>query len=871
MLKDPGHIQARILLGDLYLQLGDGYSAENEFRKAVSLGVPRAQLEIQIARSLLLAGQFKKILDEFQPADNNFPPELHALRGEAYLNLKNLALAKTEFDQALQLQPKLSAAQLGQSKLALAGNDVDSALKYVNLATESDPNNSDAWLFKGNILRARSNSDGAMACFDQALKIQPNNFAAHLARANIEIGLKKFDAAQTDIKSATELHPKNPNGVYAQAMLYFYQGKNREALDAASTVLKSAPQFAPAILLSGAVNYALGATEQAEVFLKRYLADLPDNLYARKLLAQSQLKNGKPDLALATLQTALKNGPNEDSQLYALAGEAALRLRDFNQSNAYFEHAAAIAPQNANIHTDIALEKIVSGDNTVAISELEKAISLNDKVSFPKSAILLTMTYMKVNELDKALSTVQRLLKELPDNPIAHNLQGMVYLKKNDIASARTNFEIALREQPTYYAAAANLAQIDVQEKKYKEANERFLGLLKADPANLNAQLALATLANSQGNARETEKWLKKALDDHPRQVQAAQPLIGFYFNAKEPQKALDLARNIQASDPENPATLSLLARTQVLGNDRQGAISSYTKLAALYPESADAQFQVALAYLNAGDDANATGTIKKILLFKPTFAKAQIALADLESRSGKFEPALQIAKQMQTQSPADAQGFMLEGELYMRQNKYGLAAKAYQTAFQIDNNTTLLVKLHSALVKDNNAQLANEKMEDWLKAHPLDTRTRLYYATYLLGDAHSKMPAINQLLVILKSEPDNPMILNNLAWAYDQENSPNAFAYAEKAYQKAAMNPQILDTYGWILAEKGDYAKAIALLQQSIKLMPADSEIHFHLASALLKSGDKVQARKELEQLVKGKVFPSMPAAQKMLRQLAA
>ena len=81
----------------------------------------------------------------------------------------------------------------------------------------------------------------------------------------------------------------------------------------------------------------------------------------------------------------------------------------------------------------------------------------------PKSSqagILLVMTHLRLKEPEKALQAVTTLEKEHPDNPVVQNIKGGIYLSKNDPANARSSFEKALSLQPTYFPAAANLAQL---------------------------------------------------------------------------------------------------------------------------------------------------------------------------------------------------------------------------------------------------------------------------------------------------------------------------------------------------------------------------------------------------------------------------
>ena len=129
---------------------------------------------------------------------------------------------------------------------------------------------------------------------------------------------------------------------------------------------------------------------------------------------------------------------------------------------------------------------------------------------------------------------------------------------------------------------------------------------------------------------------------------------------------------------------------------------------------------------------------------------------------------------------------------------------------------------------------------------------------------------AIASLEGVLKLNPANPAALNNLAWAYQQENDARALPTAEQAYKLAAQSPAVMDTLGWILVQKGDTARGVDLLRKAVNLDPKAPEIRYHLAAGLAKAGDKAAARQELEQsLAGGKPFAAMDDAKSLLRQL--
>ncbi|WP_207769667.1 XrtA/PEP-CTERM system TPR-repeat protein PrsT [Solimicrobium silvestre] len=870
--KDPNNSSARLLLGTIYIETGEAASAENELRKAASLGVKKDQVLPLLAKSLLLQSQFKKVLSETDQATNlNADPDMLTMRGNALLGLRQYSEAKDAYELALKAQADYPAALIGLSKQAYFEKDIAGANKYADLATSKNSKSIEAWIFKGDLLRMQSQPDLALLAYGEALKLQADNSTALIEKANVEISMKKFAEAQADILAAKKANPGNLVAIYTQALLDFSQGKNKEALESLQQVQKSAPKYMPAILLTGAVQFALGSTKQSEVYLQKYLEGNPGSVYAQKMLAASQLKNGQADKALETLDATLKDDSIQDNQLFAIAGDAATRTRNYTKANEYFEKAIALAPENANYHSALAVSKLSMGDNDRAISELETATTLNNKSSSSsKSGVLLVMTYMHLQDFDKALTTIKALEKDQPENPMLKNLTGGIYLNKNDKANARANFEKALALQPTYFPASFNLASMDIREKKFDEAKKRIMSMLSKDNKNLQVNLALAGLAQLQGNKEETKKWLEKAHEEHPESLQAAQILITYYLGTQDKQKALTMAKNLQTSNPENRGYLNLLAQTQEMADDKQGAVASFTMLAALRPNSPDEQFRVAVAYISIGKETEAIDALKKTLRLDPKFLKAQIAMAGIQTKHGDFELALQFAQQVQKQSPKGPEGYVMEGDILMAKKKPELAVKAYETAYNLSKHGPMLVKLHYALVQNGKDKEADAKVLQWLKDNPTDLSTRLYLAIYWLGSQKSKLPAIEQFQIILKNDPNNLVALNNLAWAYDQEKNPQALQYAEKSYQIAAGNPQILDTYGWILVEKGEVARGLPMLQQAAKIIPAESEVRYHLAFALAKSGEKDKARKELEQITAGKDFPNMKEAKSLLVQMS-
>ena len=122
----------------------------------------------------------------------------------------------------------------------------------------------------------------------------------------------------------------------------------------------------------------------------------------------------------------------------------------------------------------------------------------------------------------------------------------------------------------------------------------------------------------------------------------------------------------------------------------------------------------------------------------------------------------------------------------------------------------------------------------------------------------------------ILKLSPEHPIALNNLANIFSTRDPSLALRYAKRAYQRAPGDVAVMDTYGWLLLKTGDSKQALGLLRTAFAAAPYATEVHFHLAAAMVENGEKAQARKELEKLLSNqREFPVKQDAQALLSTL--
>jgi predicted Zn-dependent protease len=204
-----------------------------------------------------------------------------------------------------------------------------------------------------------------------------------------------------------------------------------------------------------------------------------------------------------------------------------------------------------------------------------------------------------------------------------------------------------------------------------------------------------------------------------------------------------------------------------------------------------------------------------------------------------------------------------------MAEKKFLQAAKAYETAYGLRKSGGLAIKLHAAYTQAGKSVEGDARLSQWLKESPTDAAARLYVAAISLERRDYK-EAITHYEWLREKQPDNVLVLNNLAWSYHQVKDSRAVDTAERAYKLKPDSPAVADTLGTILVEQGNTKRGLELLQNAVAAAPKAHQIRYHLAQGWLKAGDKSKARDELERLLSNDAkFPQQAEAQNLLKQL--
>jgi putative PEP-CTERM system TPR-repeat lipoprotein len=492
-----------------------------------------------------------------------------------------------------------------------------------------------------------------------------------------------------------------------------------------------------------------------------------------------------------------------------------------------------------------------------------------DETGLPKASVDQIRRLVAQKQYDRALAEVATLEKQQPRNAAIATLRGGIYLARGDAANARKNLERSIAQNPGSLFATVQLAHVDLLENRPDVARRRLETVLATDPNNAGAMLALAAVAASTHKEMEYVSWLERAAKADPA-LERPQVLLADYYVARhDPQRALGVARTFAERNPDSPVALDTLGAVQLAAGQTTNAVRTYTKLAGMLPEEAQVHYRLATALVGAHDYDSARTAIQRALALKRDFIEAKVLLSSSELAAGRYEEARRVARDIQYEHPKAGAGWQLEGDVAMAQKDYAAAEKAYDKAFSIRKSGTLAARLHAAVSAQGRDRDAEARILAWIKEQPKDRTARTYLAGVYSKSGRRK-EAIEQYTTLLQSDPNNAMLLNGLAWTYQEEKDSRALATAEKAYQLDPGNADVVDTLGWILVQNGNTARGLEMLNRAIDLAPNAQVIRYHLAAALAKSGDVGRARREVERaLQKDGDFPQRADAEALLAQL--
>lgn len=866
--QDGANVEARWLLGKLYLLGNNNSAAIKELQRARELGLSEEAVMVPLSRAWIRQKDYKELLANVSIAESMPAKQrasLHALRGQALVGLGQIEAGKGEYFKALELDSQQVEAILGLVLIDMSLGKLDAAGVGLERVAQIAPDNPDYLVTAGEYEQRQGRYHNAQGYYQKALKVLPNSVGARLGIASSAAAQGDIATAQEQLAQVQARQPKHPGALYLDAWIAYKSGSYRSAQESLETLLRVRPDHLQALFLSSVTLYALGEYERALKSITRFLVKVPGYSPAVKLKSAALLKLDSGEKALNVLDAMLVELPN-DRDLLAMAAQAALSVGEGGDRKYLDLLLMAGEESGAGVRDEVraALEK---GDTEAAVKLLG---ARGEAQAEMRTALASIRQQIDRHDYQGALPLALALAERFPAVPEPLNLVGSAYYGMGDIPKARKAFLAALQLRAGNLPAILNLAGLDVLEGRFDDARLRYQAILSIDKKMLPALLGMARIAERQGDRAAAVDWLEQADAVAGGQLTVTVRLARAYLLAGQAEKAEAYLTAARQRAPDNLGLLEALAIAQMAAGKQQAALKSYLSLTRALPESAEMLVGLGGVQASLGQRDDAEKSLRHAVELAPADVMAAAALAEFYLGAGEADQATAVARDFQQRYPNSPSGFELEAIAAGRQGHYQQAADAFARAYAARPGAALSRKRYRSLVAAGKIDAALAALSEWTRANPADRTARMFLAQEYIahGRAEAAIAEYNSMLDINENDA---AVLNNLAeQLYLRGDTLAAEKRARTAYRLRPDSGATQDTLGWILVRSGRAAEALPLLRSAARLLPDSPEVHYHLGVGLLEADRLTAARKALSKALEGDAtFPGVEDARQRLEQI--
>ena len=463
--------------------------------------------------------------------------------------------------------------------------------------------------------------------------------------------------------------------------------------------------------------------------------------------------------AFGLLQHCLDIHPNAASALYEVSQY--YMLRQVPQGQEALEKAVANAPDNYWYSQGLA--SLYQQQN-----ELDKAVTLLEQmvVRFPaKQDPLFNLLdlYGRQEKYDEVISTLNRLEKRMGKNEQLSMEKFRIYLQMKDDKKAFQEIESLVQEYPMDMRYQVILGDVYLQNGKKQEAYDVYQKVLAAEPDNPMAIFSMASYYKQTGQ----EELYQQQLD------------------------TLLLNKKV------TPDTKVGVMRQMIVENEQ--ADKDSTQIIALFDrimkqEQDDPQIPMLYAQylLSKNMEAESVPVLEQVVDLDPTNKAARMMLIGAAVKKEDYKQIIKVCEPGIEATP-DALEF------------YYYLAVAYNQAEKPDSVISICKRALEHTTADSKKEIVSD-----------------FYS--ILGDMYHTQKQMKEAYAAYDSalvyNPSNIGALNNYAYylSVERRDLDKAEEMSYKTVKAEPNNATYLDTYAWILFEKGNYAEARIYIDNAMK-----------------------------------------------------
>ena len=721
---------------------------------------------------------------------------------------------------------------------------------------QRDVNNGNKFFAKGKYREA-----GLM--YRKAIKTDLRFGEAYYRLGLTELRLSAFGDAAHSLRRAVDLQPNNTDAVVKLGNLLllaaYSDAGHRQAY------LKDIQELADKLLKADANSYDGHRLQGQIALLKGNKADALD-----EFKKANDVKPNTPELVMSYFQALVLSDrfPEAEklaqdllakqksySPMYTALYVQYMRRNRPADAEQVLKLQVANNPKRANYVLELAQHYYLLNRRADMDAMIQQ---LSDDKKFPEGHLLAGDFFLfRAREFDRAQDQYEAGMKAFPKDKAVYQKRIVEVYASQAAKSREANQLIAtiLKENPKDSDAIAMRAALMLQSgnlDQIKMAAADLQGLVTKTPNNhlLRFNLARALLAKAPPEVEAARLQLEEAVKIRPDFIAARELLARIYQAKGDPAKALKAADEAIGYDRNN-LQAHLIRSSALLGmGDKDKARQELAWISKAYPQSTEAKFQVgALAFMDK-DYKAAEQIVSELYKNNPHDGRNLALLTEVLASQHRMGDAIAVTQKAIDNEPQRRDLKLFLANLEMRDEKYDDAITVYKGLLaQEPKSADLLFRLAETQRRKGDINASIDNFRRCSQEAPNQTNCLRMLGLIMdgTGKRDQAMPIYEQ---ILKISPDDPVALNNLAFAKAEEgvDLDQALTMSQRAVQRAPNSPELADTLGWIYIKKSLSDQAVRIFSDLVVKYPDNPIFHYHYGIALSQKGDKAAARKEFE-----------------------
>ncbi len=244
---EPTNAQVLLTLTELYLRTNRATDAERVAKRATTFNKTDKRVFENYGLVLGQEGKFDEARAQFGAAAKLDPkdPQPLVLAARSYISQKAYALAGTEYDNALQLDPKNTDALLGKARLQATNHDVKGSIAtYETLLADVPTDDAKAAVLveEYTVYRDEKMNGEALASLKRAEQLYPKVGAVHIAYGDYDVSIARDqNAAEAEWKTALGLDRNNTEALTRLAQLSLARKRPDDAIGYVKRITEVTP------------------------------------------------------------------------------------------------------------------------------------------------------------------------------------------------------------------------------------------------------------------------------------------------------------------------------------------------------------------------------------------------------------------------------------------------------------------------------------------------------------------------------------------------------------------------------------------------------------------------------------------------------